>query len=72
MIGLLQIYEENLKKENLEDKFISYDYNSLTEFINKLEEINLLIYENNQNGYSLHDKQEIKEEILIYLNSFLF
>ncbi|CBY08925.1 unnamed protein product [Oikopleura dioica] len=65
--AICKIYEEQLKKENVSMKQITYDISQLFDYIDNLSDLSILVYQRNSMSYAPYNKDWIKEKIYIML-----
>ncbi|GMT31060.1 hypothetical protein PFISCL1PPCAC_22357, partial [Pristionchus fissidentatus] len=67
--GICKIFEEFLKKQNPTMQSITYDVSHLFEFVDKLSDLSLLVFNKDTASYTPHNKEWIKDRIFQLLRS---
>ncbi|XP_014781498.1 enhancer of rudimentary homolog isoform X1 [Octopus bimaculoides] len=61
--GVCKIYEEHLKRKNPNSPTVIYDINQLFDFIDRLNDINCLVFQKSTKTYIPHNQSWLKERI---------
>ena len=67
--GICKIFEEFLKKQHPSKASITYDVSNLFEFVDKLNDLSLLVFNKETGQYVPHNKDWIKDRIFQLLRS---
>ncbi|CAD6195018.1 unnamed protein product [Caenorhabditis auriculariae] len=65
--GVCKVYEEFLKKTSPGSPSITYDITHLFTFIDRLNDLSVLVYDTETSLYTPHDKSWIKDRIFEFL-----
>lgn len=68
MEAICKMYEEHLKRLNPLSVFITYDVTQLFEFIDRLVELNCLVFHEDTQTYKSHNREWVKERIYMLLS----
>ncbi|GMR56390.1 hypothetical protein PMAYCL1PPCAC_26585, partial [Pristionchus mayeri] len=67
--GICKIFEEFLKKQNPTLQSITYDVSHLFEFVDKLNDLSLLVFNEETANCTPHNKEWIKDRIFQLIRS---
>ena len=71
MEKIIKMYEESLKKYHPNKRSIDYSALDLTHYIDQLEDLNLMVFQEKLQMYVPRNKDWIKEKIYVFLRSQL-
>jgi len=67
MTGVCKIFESHLKEEHPTARNITYDVKELFQFIDKLDDLAALVYNDRTSSYQPYSKEWIKQKVLAHL-----